>query len=81
MPKPCAPTTSGGRSQCQCPAASETIANGVGIYSSSPAVSLFQVFLGNFMPLIGTSEMTPQEALKASAAGYTKEAIAQGYLP
>ncbi len=62
-------------------AASETIANGVGIYDPNPATSLAQAALWNWMPFIGTGEMTPQEALDAAAEEYTAEATAQGYLP
>jgi ABC-type glycerol-3-phosphate transport system substrate-binding protein len=63
------------------PAASETIANGVGIYAPNPAVTLAQAALWNHLPFVGTGEMTPQEALDAAAEEYTAEAKAQGYLP
>ena len=62
------------------PAAAETIANGVGIYQVNPAVVLASAALGNWMPFIGSGEMTPQEALDAAAEEYTLEAQAQGYL-
>ncbi len=62
-------------------AASETIANGVGIYDPNPATSLAQAALWNWLPFIGTGEMTPQEALDAAAEEYTAEATTQGYLP
>jgi sorbitol/mannitol transport system substrate-binding protein len=62
-------------------AASETIANGIGIYDPNPAVILAQTALWNWLPFIGTGEMTPQEALDAAAEEYIAEATAQGYLP
>lgn len=62
-------------------AASQTIANGVGIYAPLEAMPLAQAALGNWLPFIGTGEMTPQEALDAAAEEYTSEATAQGYLP
>lgn len=61
-------------------AASETIANGVGIYPPNLAVPLAQIALGNWLPFIGTGEMTPQEALDAAAEEYEAEAIAQGFI-
>lgn len=62
------------------PAATETIAKGVGIYVSNPAISLARTALGNWLPLVGTGEMTPEEALEAAAEEYTEEAEAQGFL-
>ncbi|MEM7344811.1 MAG: hypothetical protein AAF485_11255, partial [Chloroflexota bacterium] len=62
------------------PAASETIANGIGIYAPNPAVTLAQAALGNHLPLVGTGELTPEEALAAAEEEYTAEATAQGYL-
>ncbi|MFV1859510.1 MAG: ABC transporter substrate-binding protein [Anaerolineales bacterium] len=63
------------------PALSETVANGVGIYDTHPAVALAQAALWKFLPFVGTGEMTPQEALDAAAEDYIAEATAQGYLP
>ena len=62
------------------PAASETLANGVGMYSTNPATSLAQAALGNHLPFVGTGEMTPEEALAAAEEEYIAEATAQGYL-
>ncbi len=62
-------------------AINETIAHGVGIYDANPAVVLAQTALWNWLPFIGTGEMTPQEALDAAAAEYIAEATVQGYLP
>ena len=62
-------------------AAGETIANGVGIYAPYTAMALAQAALWDWMPFIGTGEMTPQEALDAAAEQYTAEATAQDYLP
>ena len=63
------------------PAAAETIINGIGIYDPNPAVGVAQAALWNWLPFIGTGEMTPQEALDAAAEEYIEEATAQGYLP
>ena len=62
-------------------AINETITKGVGIYDANPAVVLAQTALWNWLPFIGTGEMTPQEALDGAAAEYITEATAQGYLP
>lgn len=62
------------------PAASETMANGIGIYSTNPATSLAQAALWNHLPFVGTSEMSPEEALAAAEEEYIAEAKAQGYL-
>ncbi len=62
-------------------AINETIVNGVGIYDANPAIVLAQTAIGNWLPFIGTGEMTPQEALDRAAEEYIVEATAQGYLP
>ena len=62
------------------PAASETVAKGVGIYGPNPAVNLAIEALSNSLPLVGTGELTPEEALNAAAEEYTAEATAQGFL-
>ncbi len=62
-------------------AASGSVAGGVGAYGKHPATSTAQTALGNFLPLVGTGEMTPQEALDAAAEEYITEATAAGYLP
>jgi len=62
------------------PAASETLASGIGAYSTNPATSLVQAALGNHLPFVGTGEMTPEEALAAAEEEYIAEATAQGYL-
>jgi ABC-type glycerol-3-phosphate transport system substrate-binding protein len=62
------------------PAAIQTIAEGIGIYDKNPAVGIVRAKLGEFLPLVGTGEMTAQEALDAAAAAYTEEATAQGYI-
>ena len=61
-------------------AASATIAGGIGIYDPRPATALAQAALGNWMPFIGTGEMTPQEALDAAAEEYIEAATAAGYI-
>lgn len=62
------------------PAAIQTIAEGIGIYDKNPAVAIIRAKLGEFLPLVGTGEMTAKEALEATAAAYTEEAKAQGYI-
>ena len=62
------------------PAAGQTIAEGIGIYSKNPATGIAVAKLGEFLPLVGTGEMTAEEALTAAAEAYTEEATAQGYI-
>ncbi|MBT3315162.1 MAG: extracellular solute-binding protein [Anaerolineae bacterium] len=62
------------------PAAGQTIAEGIGIYTTNPANGIVRAKLGEFLPLVGTGEMTAQEALDAAAEAYTTEATAQGYI-
>ena len=62
------------------PAASGSIADGSGAFPSHPAIALASAALGNWLPLVGTGEMTPAEALQAAADEYTIEATAQGYI-
>ncbi len=61
-------------------AAGQTIAEGIGIYDKNPAIGIVRAKLGEFLPLVGTGEMSAQEALDAAAAAYTEEATAQGYI-
>lgn len=61
-------------------AAGITIAEGIGIYDKNPAIGIVRAKLGEFLPLVGTGEMTAQEALDAAAAAYIEEATAQGYI-
>jgi len=62
------------------PAAVETIDTGIGIYDKNPAVGIVRAKIGEFLPLVGTGELTVEEALNAAAEAYTEEATAQGYL-
>jgi sorbitol/mannitol transport system substrate-binding protein len=62
------------------PAANTAIAKGVGIYQKVPANSLALTALGNYLPLAGSGELTPQDALSKAAADYIKEAKAQGFI-
>ena len=61
-------------------AVSETVADGVGAPLPIPARALAASALGNWLPLVGTGEMTPAEALQAAADEYLSEAIAQGFV-
>jgi len=62
------------------PAAVQSIDDGVGIYDKNPAVGIVRTKLGEFLPLIGTGEMSAEEALNAAAEGYIEEATAQGFI-
>lgn len=62
------------------PAANQTLVEGIGSYDKHPAIGIVRAKLGEFLPLVGTGEMTAQEALEAAAAAYTEEATAQGYI-
>jgi ABC-type glycerol-3-phosphate transport system substrate-binding protein len=62
------------------PAVGVTIDEGIGIYDKHPAIGIVRARLGEFLPLVGTGDMTPQEALDAAAESYLEEAIAQGYI-
>ena len=61
-------------------AAGQTVAEGIGIYDKNPAIGIVRAKLGEFLPLIGTGEMTAEEALNAAAEAYIEEATAQGYI-
>jgi multiple sugar transport system substrate-binding protein len=61
-------------------AAGQTIAEGVGIYDKNPAIGIVRAKVGQFLPLVGTGEMSIQEALDAAAEDYITEATAQGYI-
>lgn len=62
------------------PAVSATIATGVGAPPASPVLPLVQAALGNWLPLVGTGEKTPAEALQAAADEYLAEAQKQGFV-
>lgn len=62
------------------PAANQTLVEGIGSYDKHPTTGIVRAKLGEFLPLVGTGEMTAQEALDAAAAAYTEEATAQGYI-
>ena len=61
-------------------AAGITVAEGIGIYDKHPAISIVRARLGEFLPLVGSGDMTPQEALDAAAESYLEEAAAQGFI-
>jgi multiple sugar transport system substrate-binding protein len=69
-----------GYGEAYMPSAGQTIAEGVGIYSKNPANAIVRSKLGQFLPLVGTGDMTAAEALTAAAEAYTIEAKAQGYI-
>ncbi|MGB1288896.1 MAG: hypothetical protein ACPG7F_20350, partial [Aggregatilineales bacterium] len=57
-----------------------TVAEGIGIYGKEPAVAIVRAKLAEFLPLVGTGDLTAQEALDQAAEAYLEEAIAQGYI-
>ena len=61
-------------------AASQTIAEGVGIYAANPAISLVRTALSSSLPLVGSGDLTPEEALAEAEAAYISEANAQGFI-
>lgn len=61
-------------------AAVETIVDGVGIYQAHPGTPLARAALANWLPFVGTGEMTAQEALDAAAEEYTNQAEGQGVI-
>ena len=61
-------------------AAGQTVAEGIGIYSKEQAIGIVRSKLGEFLPLVGSGDMTAQEALDAAAESYTEEATAQGFI-
>jgi ABC-type glycerol-3-phosphate transport system substrate-binding protein len=61
-------------------AATQTVQEGIGIYEKDPAVGIVRAKVGEFLPLVGTGEMTAQEALDAAAEAYLEEATAQGFV-
>ena len=62
------------------PAAAQTVTEGIGIYDKNQAVGIVRAKLGEFLPLVGTGEMTAQEALDAAAEADITEATAQGFI-
>jgi len=61
-------------------AANTTISEGIGSYDKHPAIGIVRAKLGEFLPLVGTGDLTAQEALDAAAESYLEEATAQGYI-
>jgi ABC-type glycerol-3-phosphate transport system substrate-binding protein len=61
-------------------AALTTINQGVGARQNLPGESIAETMLGNYLPLVGTGQLTPQEALSKAEADYIKEATTQGIL-
>jgi multiple sugar transport system substrate-binding protein len=62
------------------PAALETIANGVGATPRRIATPTMNASLDNWLPFLGTGEMSPEEVLQAAEEEYIREATAAGYL-
>ena len=62
------------------PAMGVSLGQGVGGSSLNPAAALVSTALGNWLPLVGTGDLTPEEALDNAAEEYIAEATAQGYI-
>ena len=62
------------------PAASQTIAEGIGNYQKTFANNIAIAKLVEFLPLVYIGDMTGAEALDAAAAAYIDEATAQGFI-
>lgn len=62
------------------PAAIESIEHGVGIYEPVAGTPIVRAVLANWLPFIGTGEMTAQEALDAAAKEYTTQATQKGVI-
>lgn len=62
-------------------AALETIAEGAGATPRRIATPTLNASLDNWLPFLGTGEMTPEEVLQAAEEEYIREATAAGYLP
>jgi ABC-type glycerol-3-phosphate transport system substrate-binding protein len=60
-------------------AALTSIAEG-GPNPANPAIATAHAALGEFLPMVGAGQMTPQEALDAAAEKYIEEATAIGYI-
>ncbi len=57
-----------------------SLGRGVGGNSLNPAAALARTALGNWLPLVGSGDLSPAEALESAAEEYTAEATAQGYI-
>ena len=62
------------------PAMGVSLGKGVGGNSLNPAAALARTALGNWLPLVGTGDLSPEEALESAAEEYTAEATAQGFI-
>ena len=62
------------------PAMGVSLGNGVGGNSLNPAAALARTALGNWLPLVGSGDLSPEEALASAADEYIAEATAQGYI-
>ena len=58
----------------------ETVEKGVGPVPRNIAYSTLDAALGNWLPLVGTGELTPAEALQKAEEEYTAKAKQMGYL-
>ncbi|MBC7121408.1 MAG: extracellular solute-binding protein [Candidatus Methanosuratus sp.] len=61
-------------------AALETLEKGVGPVPKSIAYPILDAALGNYLPFVGSGELTPKEALQKAEEQYISEATDKGYL-
>lgn len=62
-------------------ASGETLKFGIGSVPKQEAYGLLDAALGNWLPLVGTGEISPEEALQKAEEEYIATAKQQGYLP
>ncbi len=62
------------------PAVSVGLEEGIGSYPNNQGLGLVRTALGQYLPLVGTGEMSPKEALDKAAEQYEEEARANGFI-
>ena len=62
------------------PAMAVSLGQGVGGNTLTAAAALARTILGNWLPLVGTGDLSPEEALESAAEEYLAEAKAQGFV-
>jgi ABC-type glycerol-3-phosphate transport system substrate-binding protein len=58
----------------------QTIDQGVGNYVPNPAIGIVRSALSNYLPLVGSGDLTAEEALAQAESDYIAEATAQGFI-
>ena len=62
------------------PAVAVGLEEGIGSYPNNQGLGLIRTALGQYLPLVGTGELSPQEALDKAAEQYEEEARANGFI-